>query len=83
MNFTLILEIIKAGATIFTDERRRKFESGLYERLANIDALKMKRFPFFRNSKLALAEKDLDNYLFSYAKELRENIEMKKAVSNV
>lgn len=78
MKIEIILEIVKAGLTIFTDERRRKFESGLKERLDAVSAAKMKRFPFFTNAGLAKAELELDNYLMAYSKELKDNIEQGK-----
>jgi len=72
-----ILELFKLGGTIFTQERQRKFEKGYYERLSLVDAEKAKRWPYYKDSRVRQAQKDLSNYETAYAKELRENIQQR------
>ena len=72
-----VLELFKLGGTIFTQERQRKFEKGYYERLTAIDVEKSKRWPYYKDSKVIQAQKDLANYEAGYAKELRENIQQR------
>ncbi len=77
----IILNLILAGATIFTDERRRKFESNLYELLNEVQEAKTKRFPDYSDAAIKKAEANLDNYLTAYAQELRASIAQKQVVA--
>lgn len=78
-----IIELLALGATIFTQERQRHLESGLYLRLNAVDEAKSKRFPFFTDRGVRKAEKEVDNYLAGYTKEMRENVEQLKRGQNV
>ena len=78
-----ILKIVLAGAGIFTTERQRYFEKGLYERLGKVDEARAKRFPFYSDKAVKFAEKDLENFMAGYAKELSDNIKKLKEGQNV
>jgi len=77
----VILKLILAGATIFTDERRRKFEGDLYDLLNVLQNAKNARYPMYSDAAVAKAQQDLDNYLIAYTKELEQNITQAKAVA--
>lgn len=74
-----ILNLILAGATIFTDERRRKFEKNLYDLLNEVQEAKSRRFPDYSDAAVQKSEAALDTYLTAFAKELRESIALKQA----
>lgn len=74
MDIKVVLEIVKSGLDIFSDERRRHFEKGLYERVTKVNEEKAKLAPHYSDLNRIEAEKDLEAYLMGYAKELKENI---------
>ena len=80
---TAIIQLLALGGTIFTQERQRHFESGLYEKLNAVDSALARKFPFFTDRGVKKAQKEVDNYLTAYAKEMMENIEQLKRGQNV
>jgi len=79
-----ILEILLKGATIFSEERQRHFSKKLLELNNELDKEKAKVFPDYSDAKVALAQKELDNFLEAYAKEFEVGLKelLSKVVQN-
>lgn len=82
--FDQILTLVNSGLGIFSEERRRYFEKGVYDRINAVKEAKKKRYPLYMDSEVSEAQAELDTYIESYAKELEANIKvMKEGVPHV
>ena len=81
VELNVVLKLINSTIGLFSDERRRKFEKGLKERLDAVEEARMKRFPFFSDAKVRKAIIERDNYLIAHAEELQEAVAQRQVTN--
>jgi len=76
-----ILEILITGTKVFSEERRRHFSKKLLELNGKVDSEKAKVYPDYSDARVAIAQKELDNFTEAYAKEF--NIGLSELLNRV
>lgn len=70
----VILRLLLKSAEIFHDERRKSISRELEEKYSKVQNEKNKRFPYFNNDRLKLAEQELTAFLIGFEKEFGEKL---------